>query len=69
MKRYLITKFMAKNPRKVGKVFDVTFYEHPVYGEDVGLVAVWNCSVFQTDFFDLPDFDDVQLLISDMRGE
>lgn len=69
MKRYLISKFMGKNPTKIGQISDVTFYEHPIHGKDAGLVAVWNMCAFQTDFYDLPDLIAVESLKNDfVRG-
>jgi len=49
-------RFFAHRPTLIGVVAGVQFYEHPLYGDDVGLVAYdrRTGALGLTDFHDVP---------------
>ena len=59
-KRVDAGKLLAKNPTLIGVVAEFSFYEHPTYGDEAGLIAVTTDPdtkekyAWQTDLFDLP---------------
>ena len=62
-KRIDKAKFMAKNPTLIGVVGALTFYEHPTYGDEIGLIAVSNIVenlAIQTDYYDLPTLEELE---------
>ena len=42
---------------KIGTKPGCTFFEHPIHGDEAGLLLIMSDVVYQTDFHDLPDFD------------
>ena len=59
VKRYSKAKVMADNPTRIGIVGGVHFYEHPRLGDEVGLIAVDGELCGLTDFYDLPDLQEL----------
>lgn len=52
--------FLKRNPTKIGTVGGVDFYEHPVNGDESPMYAITNKGKLKiTDFWELPNFDDV----------
>lgn len=45
---------------KIGTVCTIDFYEHPVHGDEAGLVAIRGLIMVQTDWYDLPEPDDIE---------
>lgn len=43
----------------IGTVEGVMFYEHPVYGDEAGMLAIYRNKMVATDWFDLPEPDDM----------
>ena len=52
-------KFMGKNPTLVGSVAGVSFYEHPIYGDDVALIAVKGEKCGYSHWYDLPTLEEI----------
>jgi len=59
MRHYNKEKFMSANPTLIGVVNGIRFYEHPTCGDEVPLVAVSDDFCGLTDFWDLPEFEDL----------
>lgn len=56
----LASEFLAKKPTLIGVVLGVRFYEHPTLGDEAPLVAICeDGKKRRTDFWDVPDFDEV----------
>ena len=49
-----VTRLMAQDPFNFGDVCGVTFLEHPEKGDNVGMLALYEGKLFQTDWYDLP---------------
>ena len=54
-----LAKVMARNPTLIGVVSGIRFYEHPIYGDEAGLIAVQDGVAYQTCWFDLPDWNEL----------
>jgi len=55
-RRLSATKVLAANPTLIGTVLGIHFYEHPSYGDEVGMIAIDLSGVaYQTDWYDLPN--------------
>lgn len=52
-------KVMALKPTLIGKVAGVKFFEDPIRGDEVPLIADTGKSFGRTDFFELPDFTEI----------
>ena len=56
--------FLAKKPSLIVTVLGVRFYEHPIHGEDVPLVAITkDGKVRSTAFMEIPSEDDVEYFL------
>jgi hypothetical protein len=49
-------KFMARNPDQIGIVGGVVFYEHPAYGDESPLIAIYEEKAYLTTQYELDDF-------------
>ena len=54
------TKFLAANPTYIGQVGEYKFYEHPVYGDEMGCIAVKGEKGWQTDYYELPTLEELE---------
>ncbi len=52
-------KVLKHNPTLIGVVNGIKFFEHPVHGDEVGLIAITETEAFQTDWYDLPELCDL----------
>tara|TARA_R110000787_G_C13324110_1_gene436732 strand:- start:598 stop:957 length:360 start_codon:yes stop_codon:yes gene_type:complete len=55
MKRYIHDKFLDHNPTHLATILGADFYEHPVFGGDVGAVIIKDGRAGQTDLYDMPE--------------
>ena len=58
-KRLNHEKLMAARPELIGVVGGWRFYEHPRFGDEVGLVMVKDENAYQSDFYDVPDITEI----------
>ncbi len=55
--------FIARNPTFIGRVLDVDFYESPIYGDEVPLVAITSDGELRhTHNWELPSHDEIALI-------
>lgn len=47
-------KFLAQAPTLIGQIAGCKFYEHPVYGDESPMVAIFNGKKWTSPFYDLP---------------
>ncbi len=59
VKQYNKRLFMAHNPKLIGVILGVKFYENPIYGDERELIAVVGEKCFLTEFFELDDIDNI----------
>jgi len=52
-------RIMSQSPTLCGVVAGVRFYEHPKHGDEVGLMALADGQLYQTDFYDVPSLDEL----------
>lgn len=54
-------KWLAQNNATlIGIVDGINFYEDPIHGDETGMWAVLNGEAVKTDWFDLPEQEDVE---------
>lgn len=44
---------------QLGEVCSIRFYEHPIHGDEIGMIAFYRGVYYQTDWYDLPDVNAV----------
>jgi len=55
MQKYKFDSFMGCKPTRIAIVEGVHLYEHPISGDEIGLVAVLNGECWQTDSYEPED--------------
>lgn len=51
--------FLAKNPTFMGRVCDVSFYEHPTKGDESPLVQIKNGQISVSDHWEVPSLEEL----------
>ncbi len=51
---------VAERASLIDTVLGVAFYEHPTFGDEVGLIAVYRGRAVQTDCYDVPAAEDME---------
>lgn len=52
-------KFFAHNPTLIGVVSGIKFWEDPIHGDGRGMIAQDASGLYRTDWFDLPEPNDI----------
>jgi len=55
-------QFLAKKPYYLGRVSGVNCYEHPIYGEEAGIIVIFDDKVYETDCEEMPDMDEMEYI-------
>lgn len=54
-----LEKFMARQPELVGIVVGIKFYEHPLYGDEVALIAIRGNQCGYSHWQEIPSLDEL----------
>lgn len=55
-----VERILKDNPTYYGVVAGINFLEHPRLGDEVGMLALYDGKIYQTDWYDLPQYTDIQ---------
>ena len=54
---------MSYEPTLMATVGEAKFYEHPIHGDEVPLIMLYNGDMFQSEFWDIPALEELYELM------